>query len=113
MSVTTPDAAPASRDSTPGGARGLASRLAASPELSILVALAVVVVVFGALRPSVFLTWDNINSILVAAAILIVLAVGQTYVVVTAGHHLSIKATLTLGAGVFGRGSRDEQAALP
>jgi ribose transport system permease protein len=65
-------------------------------------ALIAVVVVFGALKPSIFLTWDNINSILVAASILVVLAIGQTYVVVTAGIDLSINATLILAAVVFG-----------
>ena len=67
-----------------------------------MLALIAVVVIFGALKPSVFLTWDNINSILVAASILIVLAIGQTYVVVSAGIDLSINATLILAAVVFG-----------
>lgn len=67
-----------------------------------MLALIAVVVVFGALKSSVFLTWDNLNSILVAASILIVLAIGQTYVVVTAGIDLSINATLILAAVVFG-----------
>src|SRR5687767_5541648 len=101
MSVTSPDA-PTSRDTVPGGVHSLTGRLAASPELSIVLALIAVVVVFGALKPNVFLTWDNINSILVAAAILIVLAVGQTYAVVTAGIDLSINANLILAAVVFG-----------
>jgi ribose/xylose/arabinose/galactoside ABC-type transport system permease subunit len=40
---------------------------------------------------------------LVAAAILIILSVGQTFVIATAGIDLSIAATMTLGAVVFGQ----------
>jgi ribose/xylose/arabinose/galactoside ABC-type transport system permease subunit len=101
MRVTSADAT-TSRDTVPGGDRGLGGRLSDSAGVSILLALVAVVVVFGALKPSVFLTWENINSILVAASILIVLVVGQTYVVVTAGIDLSINATLILAAIVFG-----------
>src|SRR4051794_38027391 len=101
MSVSSSEAQ-GSRETTPGGLRRLTGRIGGSSELSIVLALIAVVVVFGALKPSVFLTWDNINSILVAAAILIVLAVGQTYVVVTAGIDLSINATLILAAVAFG-----------
>jgi ribose/xylose/arabinose/galactoside ABC-type transport system permease subunit len=101
MSTTSTDAA-TSRDTVPGALRRLTGRAGGWSELSIVLALIVVVVIFGALKPSVFLTWDNINSILVAASILIVLAIGQTYVVVTAGIDLSINATLILAAVVFG-----------
>src|SRR4051794_22202717 len=97
MSTTSSDAA-TPRDSAPGGLSRLAGRARDWSELSIVLALLAVVIIFGALKPSVFLTWDNINSILVAASILIVLAVGQTYVVVTAGIDLSINATLILAA---------------
>src|ERR1700742_1547905 len=77
-------------------------RALSSPELSIVVALALVVAVFGAIRPGVFLSWDNLNSILVAAAVLMILAVAQTFVVVTAGIDLSINANVILSAIVFG-----------
>jgi ribose transport system permease protein len=40
---------------------------------------------------------------LVAAAILIILAVGQTFVIATAGIDLSIASTMTLGAVAFGQ----------
>jgi ribose transport system permease protein len=98
----TPAPAAASPDPVPGGLQRLRSRASDWPEFSIVLALIAVVVVFGALKPSIFLTWDNINSILVAASILVVLAIGQTYVVVTAGIDLSINATLILAAVVFG-----------
>jgi ribose transport system permease protein len=85
-----------------GGAGSVAQRLREWPELSIVFALLALVIIFGALKPDVFLTWDNINSILVAAAVLVVLAIGQTFVVVTAGIDLSINATLILSAVLFG-----------
>ncbi len=68
-----------------------------------LIGLVVLVIVFGALN-STFLSVGNIESMLVAAAILIVLAVGQTFVVATAGIDLSIASTMTLAAVVFGQG---------
>jgi ribose/xylose/arabinose/galactoside ABC-type transport system permease subunit len=64
-------------------------------------ALFAVVVVFAILSPE-FLTLGNMQAVLVAAAILVVLAVGQTYAVVTAGIDLSIGATPTLASVVVG-----------
>ncbi|MET9338255.1 ABC transporter permease [Nonomuraea sp. NPDC003804] len=71
-------------------------------EWAALVGLVVLVVVFQVLNPT-FLSPGNIASMLVAAAILIVLAVGQTFVVATAGIDLSIASTMTLGAVAFGQ----------
>lgn len=66
-----------------------------------LVGLVVLVVVFQVLNPT-FLTPGNIQAMLVAAAILVVLALGQTFVVATSGIDLSIASTMTLAAVVFG-----------
>ena len=57
---------------------------------------------FGALD-STFLTTGNIDAILQASAILVVLAVGQTFVVATAGIDLSVASAMTLGAVVLGQ----------
>ena len=61
-------------------------RLASAPwpELAAPVSLVLLVLVFGALD-STFLSSGNIDAILQASAILVVLAVGQTFVVATAG----------------------------
>ncbi|MEV7865497.1 ABC transporter permease [Streptomyces sp. NPDC088124] len=67
-----------------------------------LVGLVVLVVVFQAANPT-FLSSGNVQSMLVAAAILIILAVGQTFVIATAGIDLSIASTMTLGAVAFGK----------
>ncbi|MFG3441876.1 ABC transporter permease [Nonomuraea sp. NPDC047897] len=71
-------------------------------EWAALVGLIVLVIVFQALNPT-FLSMGNIASMLVAAAILIILAVGQTFVIATAGIDLSIASVMTLGAVVFGQ----------
>lgn len=66
------------------------------------IGLVLLVIVFQALN-STFLSTGNIESMLVAAAILIILAVGQTFVITTAGIDLSIASTMTLGAVAFGQ----------
>jgi putative xylitol transport system permease protein len=65
------------------------------------IALVVLTIVFQALNP-IFLSLGNIQSMLTSAAILIVLTIGQTFVVATAGIDLSIASTMTLAAVVFG-----------
>lgn len=70
-------------------------------ELAAPVGLVVLVIVFQSLN-STFLSAGNIQSMLVAAAILVVLAIGQTFVIATAGIDLSIASTMTLAAVVFG-----------
>lgn len=58
-------------------------------------------IVFGILSPT-FLTLGNIQSMLVAAAILIILSIAQSFVITTGGIDLSISATMTLGSVGFG-----------
>lgn len=65
------------------------------------IALVVLAIVFQALNPT-FLSLGNLQSMLTSAAILIVLAVGQTFVVATAGIDLSIASTMTVSAVLFG-----------
>lgn len=66
------------------------------------VGLVLLVVVFQILNPT-FLNSGNISSMLVAAAILVILAVGQTFVVATGGIDLSVASMMTLGAVTFGQ----------
>ncbi|UQU68275.1 ABC transporter permease [Couchioplanes caeruleus] len=70
-------------------------------EWAALVGLIALVVIFQILNPT-FLSSGNIRSMLVASAILIVLAVGQTFVVATGGIDLSVASMMTLSAVVFG-----------
>jgi len=53
------------------------------------VALVVLVIIFGIASPT-FLSFGNIQAVLVAAAILVMLTVGQTYVIITAGIDLPL-----------------------
>ena len=66
-----------------------------------LIGLAGVVVVFTILTPD-FLTSANISDLLVAAAILVALAIGQSFVVALGGIDLSIGSTLPLTAVLLG-----------
>jgi ribose transport system permease protein len=66
-----------------------------------IIGLILLVTVFAAMNP-VFLTLGNIQSILVAASILMVLTVGQAFVILTDGIDLSVASTMTLGVIAFG-----------
>ena len=65
------------------------------------VGLAGLVIIFGISQP-VFLSVANLQALLLAAAILIVIATGQTFVVATSGIDLSLAATIMFGAVVLG-----------
>jgi ribose transport system permease protein len=71
-------------------------------EWTVIPAFVVLLVVFG-LISDVFLTGDNIESVLAASAVLIVLAIGQTFAVATAGIDLSMGSVLTLSGVVLGQ----------
>jgi ribose transport system permease protein len=65
------------------------------------VGLVGLVIVFGIAQP-IFLSIANLQALLLAAAILVVLATGQTFVVATSGIDLSLAAAVMLGAIVLG-----------
>ena len=71
-------------------------------EWTVIPAFVVLLVVFG-LISDVFLTGSNIESVLAASAVLIVLAIGQTFAVATAGIDLSMGSVLTLSGVVLGQ----------
>ncbi|QNK83259.1 ABC transporter permease [Nakamurella sp. PAMC28650] len=107
--ITTPgtdplDGAAPDTDSTADGGSGSRSRfrdLSFWAEWAALVGLAILVIVFQSSN-STFLSTGNIEAMLVSAAILIVLAVGQTFVITTGGIDLSVASTMTFGAVAFG-----------
>ncbi|WP_345153711.1 ABC transporter permease [Arthrobacter ginkgonis] len=70
-------------------------------EHAAIIGLIGLVIVFTALSP-VFLTVGNIQSILIASSILIVLTIGQSFVILSDGIDLSVAATMTLGVVAFG-----------
>ncbi|TRZ55739.1 MAG: ABC transporter permease [Streptomycetaceae bacterium] len=65
-------------------------------------AFLLVVIIFGAIAPTKFLTMYNLNNILIASAIPAILVIGQTFVVATAGIDLSVSSVMTFGAVTFG-----------
>jgi ribose/xylose/arabinose/galactoside ABC-type transport system permease subunit len=70
-------------------------------EWAALVGLVVLIIIFQSAN-STFLSSGNVEAMLVSAAILIVLAVGQTFVITTGGIDLSVASTMTLAAVAFG-----------
>lgn len=68
---------------------------------AVLVGLLAVVVVFTVLSPQ-FFTLANLSDLLVSAAILVVLAVGQQFAIVVAGIDLSIASNLPWAAALVG-----------
>lgn len=81
--------------------RGSVWRHAPWQELAAPVGLILLVLVFSLLN-SRFFSLGNLDAILQASAILILLAVGQTFVMATGGIDLSIASMMTLGAVALG-----------
>ena len=64
----------------------------------LLVAWAVVIVVFGVLRPNSFLSWANFSTIFGSQAVLVVLTLGLIVPLTAGDYDLSIAGNLTLSA---------------
>jgi len=100
--VTAPTA-----EAPPGGTQPGNAVLERAKDLSFwaewasLVGLVLLVVIFQSAN-STFLTPGNVEAMLVSAAILIVLTIGQTFVVSTGGIDLSVASTMTFAAVSFG-----------
>lgn len=96
--------------SDPGTARRLAGRLSSLSfgqvgrglvQLRAVLAFVVVVVIFGFLSP-IYLTWGNLVTMSQHVAVTAILAVGMTFVIVTAGIDLSVGSTAALSGMVAG-----------
>ncbi|WP_460406715.1 ABC transporter permease [Actinophytocola sediminis] len=74
--------------------RPLSTRLLSSNTFWIFLVLVVLLVVFSALRPDVFPTFQNAQLLLIETSVLLVLAVGMTFVITTAGIDLSVGSVL-------------------
>ncbi|WP_026416660.1 ABC transporter permease [Actinomadura oligospora] len=74
--------------------RAVLERVAGSQVVWIALVLAVMLVVFGVLRPHSFATSFNLLNLVSDAAILLLLAVGMTFVIVTSGIDLSVGGVL-------------------
>ena len=78
-------------------------RLALGSTTSILLILIGMIVVFSALQFSSFLTVDNVRNVTTDASVLLVLAVGMTYVIITAGIDLSVGSVLVFSGVIAAR----------
>lgn len=76
------------------GQRRTLRRLLAESTAFIFLALIAMVVVFMVLRPESFGTVNNLRNITIAASILLVLSLGQTFVICTAGIDISVGSIL-------------------
>lgn len=65
-------------------------------------ALILLIIFFSIMSPSVFPTWSNAKGILLATAVNGVLALGVTFVIITAGIDLSVGTTMTFTAVMAG-----------
>ena len=83
----------------PAAGRGLARRTVAASESWTLLALIILIAFFTVKAPGKFLTLTDFSLIGQNAAPLLVMAVGQTFVILTAGIDLSVGSVLVL-AGV-------------
>lgn len=97
VQTTEPHTAPEKGAGAPPGDRGVrrwARRLAGTGTAWTFVIFLLLVVAFAVARPGQFATPFNVRNIAFDAAILLVLAVGMTYVIVTAGIDLSVGSVL-------------------
>ncbi|WP_232663187.1 ABC transporter permease [Pseudonocardia sp. TRM90224] len=81
--------------------RPLRQRLLGASTFWIGLVLVVLCVLFSLLRPDAFPTLFTLQTLLIEASVLLVLAVGMTFVIITAGIDLSVGSVLVF-AGVIG-----------
>ena len=78
--------------------RPLLRRLLAAQTLTIFFALIAIFAVFSLLRPEQFASVDNFRNIAIDASVLLAIAVGMTFVILTAGIDLSVGAVLVFSS---------------
>jgi ribose transport system permease protein len=80
--------------------RPLVQRLAAVSTFWIALVLVALCVLFSVLRPDAFPTLFTLQTLLIEASVLLVLAVGMTFVIITAGIDLSVGSVLVFSGVV-------------
>ncbi|MEU6997425.1 ABC transporter permease [Nonomuraea sp. NPDC046570] len=73
-------------------------RLASSPLTYLSLSLAVMIVVFSIAAPQAFLSAYNVQTMLTVTSVLLVMSVGMTFVIATAGIDLSVGSVLVFSA---------------
>ncbi|MBQ0826241.1 ABC transporter permease [Streptomyces tagetis] len=109
MTVTAPDHAPAASRAA-GGATRLVERIARMRELAILVVLLAMLAVAQA-GNSAFLSAQGVKDLLLNATLLVLVATGQSLVVVTRNVDLSVGSVL--GISAFAAGSHLKDGGAP
>lgn len=74
--------------------RPLSARLLSANTFWIALVLLALVAVFGAIAPGSFLTFFNFQQLFIETAVLLVVAVGMTFVIITGGIDLSVGSVL-------------------
>jgi ribose/xylose/arabinose/galactoside ABC-type transport system permease subunit len=82
---------------------GLRGLWASSQRTRPVLIIDVVIIVAFAVTQSKFLDWANLQNLLVAVAVLAILAVGETFVLLTAGADLSVAANAALSGFMMGK----------
>jgi ribose transport system permease protein len=106
MSTTEDDVTATGTDTRQGRATSLARRIDLRAQLQQVLAFGslIVLFLFFSVVSESFMQWSNISGILLSTAVIGVLALGTTFVIITAGIDLSIGTGMTLCAvmtGVF------------
>ncbi|HUA47538.1 MAG TPA: ABC transporter permease [Solirubrobacteraceae bacterium] len=95
--VSAPPRPAAERSESPTlSERVSATLFSATSPLWIFLALVVIVAVFSVLKPSAFLSSFDIKTIFINAAVVMMLSVGMTFVIITAGIDLSVGSVLVI-----------------
>lgn len=95
----------ASSDARPAGGRAGAARLARIAQRQGALVVLLVLCLVASLRFDNFATLDNGRAVLVAASFLAVIALGQTFVILTGGIDLSVGSVFALGGILAAYGS--------
>ncbi|HEY4277989.1 MAG TPA: ABC transporter permease [Conexibacter sp.] len=102
-------AAPAAR---PAGGAAWLRRISPGRYSGVLAAL-VVVCVYLVITQSTFGTWDNLMNIVKANSVMFVLAIGATFVIISAGIDLSVASATAASAMILGLTLEHHWAAAP
>ena len=98
--ATAPSPVPAEATPSEEQRSSMLARLSRLQALQIILVLALIVIIFAAIKPSSFLTVFNIRGIVQNTSILAVLGVGMTFVIITGGIDLSVGSVLVFSGVV-------------
>lgn len=94
MSATTTRTRPGATPAGGPGRRNLLVRALSAQAMQIFFVLIVIAVIFSSLAPEAFLTISNFRNIATNVSILAIIAMGMTFVIITAGIDLSVGSVL-------------------